>query len=302
MPLLRWRIVISVAIGIASGAFCFFLMKRTQMGAGDFVWAIHLAQYRLAGQNPYDEPMQLYPFTAAIFGLPFVRLSPEVAAGGFYGISSALLAFGLTRDGYHRLLVFLAYPYWIGMLYVQWSPLIAASAFFPLLLPATMAKPQVGIPIFLSRLSLRGLIACLCVAVATLMVMPRWPMLWLREFGNYPHFFAILVIPGPILLLALLRYRDRDAHLLLLNACMPQRWFFDTFTLWLIPRSRREIVAAVFFSWWCGVWRWYHIPHSATEVGRWIVLFIYLPMLVILLLRNRQPKKVSQSQAQLSAK
>lgn len=302
MPPLRWRILISTLIGIASGALCGFLMKRTQMGAGDFVWAIHMAQHRLAGQNPYDEPMQLYPFTAAIFGLPFVRLSPEVAAGAFYGISSSLLAFGLTRDGYQRLFVFLAYPYWIGMLYVQWSPLIAASAFFPLLLPATMAKPQVGIPVFLSRLSLRGLVACLCVAAATLIVMPRWPILWRNEFGNYPHFFAILVIPGPILLLALIRYRDRDAHLLLLNACMPQRWFFDTFTLWLIPKSRREILATVFFSWWCGIWRWYHVPHSANEVGRWIVLFIYLPMLVALLVRSRRTQEIPKAKAGLPAK
>lgn len=301
MPSIRWRIVVSAVIGVASGAFCFFLMRRTQMGAGDFVWAIHLAQHRLVGQNPYDEPMQLYPFTAALFGLPFVHVSPEVAAGGFYGLSSALLAFGLTRDRYHRLLVFLAYPYWIGMLYVQWSPIIAASSFFPLLLPATMAKPQVGIPVFVSRFSLRGLGACLCVAAASLIAMPRWPMLWLSEFGKYPHFFAILVIPGPIILLALIRYRDPDAVLLLLTACMPQRWFFDTFILWLIPNSRREILITVFFSWCCGILRWYHVPHSATEVGRWVVLFIYLPMLAILLLRGRPSKESPQSQGKLSA-
>lgn len=300
MPSVRWRVVISALIGVASGTFCWFLMKRTQMGAGDFVWAIHLAQRRLAGQNPYDETMQLYPFTAAIFGLPFVRFPSEVAAGGFYGISSALLAFGLTRGGYHKLLVFLAYPYWIGMLFVQWSPLIAASAFFPLLLPATMAKPQIGIPIFISRFSIRGLIACLCVVAATFIVLPRWPVYWLNEFSNYPHYFAILVLPGPLLLLALLRYRDRDAHLLLLTSCMPQRWFYDTLILWLIPKSRREILVTVFFSWWCGVWRWYHIPHTPTEVGRCAVVFVYLPMLIVLLLRKRQPKETAQPQEQTS--
>jgi len=264
-------------------------MKRTHLGAGDFTWALHMAQRWLAGQNPYDEPWQIYPVTAGFFGLPFVHLAPEVAAGIFYGISSALLAYGLTREGYQRLLVFLAYPYWIGMLYVQWSPLIAASAFFPLLLPATMAKPQVGIPVLVSRFSLPGLWACIGMAVAGLVVMPHWPMLWLGEIGKYQHFFAILIVPGPLVLLALLRYRDRDAILLLLTSCMPQRWFFDTFTLWLIPKSRREILITVFFSWCAGIWRWYHPPHSYTEVGRWIVVFTYLPMLAILLLRNRVP-------------
>src|SRR5581483_9936154 len=142
---MRTRVLVSTAIGVASGLFCYFLMKRTHFGAGDFLWAIHMAQRWSSHQNPYDEVWQIYPLTAGVFGLPFIHVGIEIAAGIFYGVSSGLLAFGLTRDGYHRLLVFLAYPYWIGMLYVQWSPLIMASAFFPLLLPATMAKPQVGI-------------------------------------------------------------------------------------------------------------------------------------------------------------
>lgn len=266
-------------------------MKRIQFGAGagDFLWAIHLAQNWLSGRNPYAEPWQIYPLTAGLFGLPFVRASHEVAAGLFYGVSSGLLAFGLTRDGYHRLLVFLSYPYWIGMLYVQWPPLIAASAFFPFLLPAAMAKPQVGIPVFISRFSMRGLWACMGVAVLTLIAMPRWPVLWLSQIGKYEHFFAILILPGPLILLALFRYRDRDAILLLVTACMPQRWFFDTLILWLIPKSRREIMVTVFFSWCAGLWRWYHPPSSITEVGRWIVIFTYLPMLAILLLRKPVP-------------
>jgi len=67
---------------------------------------------------------------------------------------------------------------------------------------------------------------------------------------------------------------------------MPQRWFFDTFILWLIPRSRREILFTAGMSWGAGVWRWYHIPHSFVEVGRFTVLFIYLPMLAVILFRQ----------------
>jgi hypothetical protein len=267
-------------------------MKRTQFGAGDFIWTLHLAQRWLARQNPYSEPWQIYPFTAAPFGLPLVRLSPPVASGIFYGVSSALLALGLTRHGYHRLLMFLAYPYWAALLYVQYSPLITASAFFPLLLPATMAKPQMGIPVFVSRFSMRGFWACLVVLIGTLIALPRWPWLWFHEIGKYQHFYALLVLPGPLVLLALLRYRDRDAILLMLNSVMPQRWFFDAFALYLIPKTRREILVAVFFSWCSGIWRWYHPPHSMTEVGRWIVLFTYLPTLAILLLRKQTSNEI----------
>ena len=285
---MRWRIAVSAAIGVASGAFCWFLMKRLHQDAADFRWALHLVHRLLARQNPYDTPLEQYPLTAALFAIPFVKLQPELAAGFFWGISSFALAFGLTRHGYTRLLIFLAYPYWAGLLTVQWSPIIAASAFFPLLLPATMAKPQIGLPIFLTRLSRRGLAACAVVGLASLAIMPKWPLLWFRQTGNYEHFIPILVLPGVLLLLALLRYRQREARLLFLSALMPQRWFFDSFILWLIPQSRREIIWTVFFSWGAGIWRWYHIPTSFTQVGRYTVIFLYLPMLAVVLLRKRQ--------------
>jgi hypothetical protein len=67
---------------------------------------------------------------------------------------------------------------------------------------------------------------------------------------------------------------------------MPQRWFFDSLILWLIPKSRREILASVFLSWGAGIWRWYHAPHSFNQVGRWSVFFFYLPMLAVLLYRR----------------
>jgi hypothetical protein len=291
---MRWRIALSAAIGIGSGAFCWYLMKHLHQDAADFRWALHLVHRLLARQNPYDTPLEQYPLAAGLFALPFVRLQPELAAGIFWGISSSLLAFGLTRHGYTRLLIFLAYPYWAGIITVQWSPIIAASAFFPLLSPVTMAKPQIGLPVFLTRLSLKGLLACVVVAILSLVVMPNWPWLWLRQTGNYEHFIPLLVLPGPVLLLALLRYRERDAWLLLLAAIMPQRWFFDSFILWLIPQSRRQIIWTVFFSWGAGLWRWYHVPHNFTEVGRWTVIFLYVPMLAVILFRPNQVDARSQ--------
>ena len=281
----------SIVVGLTSGFLCFFFVRRLGLGAGDFSWSLRLSERFLQHQNPYDTPLEQYPITAGFFALPFIKFSREIAAGIFYGIGSGVLAFGLVREGYHRLLVFLAYPYWIGMLYVQWSPIIAAAAFFPFLLPLTMAKPQVGLPVFLTRFSLRGCLLCGLFAVATLIMLPRWPMQWLGQLHNYQHFIALLVLPGPLILLALLRYRDRDAMLLLLTACMPQRWFFDVFILWLIPKTRREILVTVFFSWCGGIWRWYHPPRTFDQVGRWIVLSTYLPMLAIVLLRANSSRR-----------
>lgn len=283
---MRARFLVSTVIAAASGYFCWFLLRHFHQGAADFQWSIRAAQHMLARTNPYTTPLEQYPLTGALFGMPFVRLAPEMAAAIFFGMSSGLLALGLTRYGYSRLLVFLAYPYWAAILTAQWSPLIAASAFYPLLLPVTLAKPQVGFPVALTHLSKIGVVACAVWTLATFAFLPNWPLLWWHQLGNYQHFIPLLVLPGPLLALALIRWRERDAWLLFLAALMPQRWFFDAFTLWLIPKSRRQILFTAALSWGAGIWRWYRIPTSFAQVGRWGVLFIYLPMLAVVLLRT----------------
>jgi hypothetical protein len=149
-----------------------------------------------------------------------------------------------------------------------------------------MAKPQIGFPIVVTRLSKIGIIACLVVLGLSFAVLPSWPWLWVAHFGEYQRFIPLLVFPGPLLLLALLRYRDKDALFLLVAAAMPQRWFYDTLILWLIPKTRKQILFTVLVSWVAGIWRWYHIPHTFTEVGRISVICMYLPMLVLILSRS----------------
>ena len=286
MPGLRARLCIATSIGIVSGACCWFLLAHFQQRAADFTWAIQAAQDLLSGLPVYERPWQMYPLPAALFGFPFIHMNLELAGGLFYGISSGLLAFGLSRDGYHRLLIFLAFPYWSGMLTVQWLPLVMASAFFPVLLPSTMAKPQIGLPLALTHMTRKGAIACALVLLLSFALMPHWLTAWLGHLGHYAYFIPLLVLPGPLLLLALLRFRDKDAWLIVLAACMPQRWFYDAFLLWLVPRTRRAIVFTAGLSWLPAVWRWYVVPHSESTIGRWIVVACYLPMLVVVLLKS----------------
>lgn len=304
MPRRRYRALLSVLIGCASGLFCFRILSHLHAGAYDFAWALYPARELLAGRNPYSHlpPGAIgYPLTAVILVLPLTWLSDPVAAGVFFGISSGMLALGVTRQGYHRLFVFLAYPYWAGLLTAQWVPLIMAGACFRSLLPLTTTKPQIGLPVFLTRLSKRGFIATGIFVGITFVVMPSWCKYWLAQAVRYEHFIPILIFPGPLLLLALLRYRERGAQLLLLSAIMPQRWFYDAFTLWLIPRSRKEILYTALFSWGAGIWRWYHVPHSFHEVGRWAVIFLYLPMLFLVLFRSRARTRDASEEDQLSA-
>src|SRR5437660_11424673 len=142
----RLRILISTVIGVASAVFCWFLLRRLHQGAADFTWAIRAAQHLLAGKNPYDTPLEQYPLTAALFGLPLVLLRPEVAAALFYGISSALLSAGPTPQGRTRSLLLHAYPYCAGMLAAQWAPLLRSSPFFAFLRAGIVLKPRRGPP------------------------------------------------------------------------------------------------------------------------------------------------------------
>jgi len=287
----RTRILVSAAIGLFAGIYCWLMLHHFHQGAGDFTWAIWLVRDLVARQNPYDRVTQLYPLPAALFALPFAWLPLPVAGGFFYGASSALLALGLTRHGYRKLFVFLAYPFWAGTLTAQWTPLLFAGALFPLFLPATMAKPQIGFPVAVTRLTKIGFGACAVVLALSFLLLPRWPWLWIAHFGEYQRFIPLLVFPGPLLLLALVRYRDKDTIFLLLAAAMPQRWFYDTFILWLIPQSRRQILWTALISWAAGIWRWYHIPHTFNEVGRVSVICMYLPMLAVILSRWIHSKK-----------
>jgi hypothetical protein len=283
------RVLVSVAIGCLSAVCCWLLHLEPR--AVDFGWSLRAAHDLLTGEDPYNHavtPESIpYPLPAAAFAFPFLGVrKTELAGALFFGVSSALLAFGLTRTAYTRLLVFLAFPYWMSMMTVQWSPLIMAGAFLPWLLPAVLAKPQIGLPIALTHLSWRGFLACASLAAVSLVAAPRWPMRWISQIGGFQHYIPLFVFPGALLLLVLWT-RHADAHLLLLTALMPQHWFYDCFILWLIPKTTSELLTTVCLSWGVVLWWPFRVASSfPTESGSMAVTWFYLPMLGILLVRR----------------
>jgi hypothetical protein len=282
---------IAATIGVISGLLCWAFLHHFQLGGADFNWAYRAARALLSGGNPYANtpPGTIpYPLPAAIAALPFAPFPPEIAGALFFGASSGLLALGLIRQGPERLLIFFAYPYWAALITAQWTPLIMCGAFFPPALAFCVAKPQIGTPVALTHLSRKGVKAAAFLLLVSFALRPRWPLEWIPQLHGYQHFVPLLVLPGPLLALALWRWRDRDVLLLLLACVLPQRWFYDSFILWLIPKTRRGILATVACSWAVGLWRWYHIPHTLQQVGLWCVLGFYVPMLVVVLVRARR--------------
>src|SRR5512144_3048052 len=100
---MRIRILVSAAVGIASGVMTWFLLGRLGLGAADFNWAYDAARALVSHRDPYARTVAgviPYPLPAVLFALPFAWLPRGAAAGVFFGTSSALLAFGLTKNGY----------------------------------------------------------------------------------------------------------------------------------------------------------------------------------------------------------
>jgi hypothetical protein len=185
------------------------------------------------------------------------------------------------------LLVFTCCPYFTALQWAQWTPLIFAAAFFPALAFTACIKPQVALPVVLTRLNRVMVISAFALLAASLIVYPSWPLQWLKNLGGYQGYWALLSIPGPLLLLALMRWRERDAQLLLLASIFPQRWFYDALILFLIPKTRKELLYTATFSWGAYFWKQQHFPETTLERGLICTLFFYIPMLAVILLRKR---------------
>jgi len=176
-------------------------------------------------------------------------------------------------------------------IFTQWTPLIVCIAFLSPLLPLLLVKPQSAIPLLvLHPFSRLGLILLGLVGLLSLAIYPSWPVVWLGQIGGYKGTPPLLSLPfGPLLLLALFRVRDRNAWLFLLLSIMPQRVLYDQLALFLIVRTRKELVGLVACSWitlpalfYFG--GWIYLPGGWQS---WIVLTLYIPALVLMLFRKK---------------
>jgi hypothetical protein len=298
---MRRRVVLALAIGIISALICWLRLAERGQLAADFTWPWRAAQLLLQGENPYtviqpsgEYPFQTYfyyPLPAALVALPFAGLPPYIAGALFFGLSSGLLAFAVSKDGWSGLHIFLGAPYWVALAVAQWSPLLMAATLLPGLEALLACKPNIGLPGLIYRPSWRGLAGILAILGLSLLVLPTWPLDWLQVTrGLEGHLPAALILPfGPLLLLAGLRWRTPTGRLLLSLAVVPQLLFFyDQLLLWLIPASLAQGLALSGLSWVAYfAWRLTGLdPQTGailTQPTQLILALVYLPALGMLL-------------------
>ena len=242
---------ISIAIGVGAALLSYAFLARPGSG-GDYFFLWSAARSLLAGENPYNviavgpenpaNDVFLYPLPALLLIAPLAWLPLPVSGGVFLGLSSGLLAFALSKEGYHRLPLFMGAPFLIAVSLGQWSPIITAAALEANLGFVFAAKPHLALPAWLYRPSLRAIIGSLLLVIVSLAILPSWPVDWFHNISGRPEKLSpIKTLAGPVLLLAAVRWRRPEARLFLAMACVPQALFFyDQLILGLIPRTLRQ--------------------------------------------------------------
>jgi hypothetical protein len=164
----------------------------------------------------------------------------------FFGISSALLAFFITRDGLWRLHVFASAPFVMAATLGQFSPLVMTMAVSPILGFLSVIKPNLGLVLFVRRPTVQALIGGLLLIVLSIIVLPGWPAEWLDALkgdvsDRHVHRTPVMEVGGFLLLLSAVAWRKTEGRVLLALSVVPQALFFyDQLLLWLIPRTRNE--------------------------------------------------------------
>lgn len=302
-PSRRLRLIVALSIGLVAGLFAGAMAARP--GAiPDLLYPLTAARFLLQGTDPYaampgaegaappfDEPF-FYPLTTVIALTPLAKLATPLAVGLFFGISSALLAFAITRHALWRIHIFASAPFVVAATLGQFSPLLTVAALVPWAGALCTLKPNLGLAILVRQPSRPLLLSCAAFGLLSLAISPHWLFDWLgglrQEAGSgRVHEIPLLQPAGFILLLSLLAIRKADGRLLAAMSLLPQALFFyDQLPLWLTAQTRRQSIALTacsqlaMIAWWLSAGPDDSIVRSAYP---FVLALIYLPVLVVVL-------------------
>jgi hypothetical protein len=309
-----FRIIVALSIGAVAGFACLAHMKTLPNGgADDFTWHWLGARALLEGQSPYEVVTAggkynliapyIYPLTTAVAALPFAAfLPPASAAALFMGVSSALLAWGLSSEGYQRFPLFMSVPYIWALTAGQFSPVITAGALLASVAWIAPIKPTIGLAAVAFRPSKWTVIGCLAFVLLGFLFNPRWVFEWRAALPHRVpdvYWSPATVVGGPLLLLAILRYKRPEARLLFTLALVPQLFlFYDQLLLWLIPRDWKESSVLSALSWLAlyfgnkGFGANATTHDVVTAYSQPIMLLLFLPSLAMVLMRRNEGRSL----------
>jgi hypothetical protein len=291
-----WYALLAFEISfILSGTYQYFFPEAKS----DFYHPMCSARALLNGADPYGPSCHIYhpdgrisplnPMTTILLTAPFSNLG-LLGYAMIWGLINSIMVYGFLSTGAPwKLLSLLSAPYFISFYLHQWSPLLVAVALLPSLLPLALVKPQLGIPIILTNLTKNRIIGCVLFIVVTLVIDPTWPFRWWRQVQGFDGYIPLLTIPfGPLLILSLLRWREKSARFFLFMSLVPQRWIYDLLPLWLLVRNPAQSLALTTLSWFGLLLVWPYRPEIINVYPLVNILFVYLPLLAILIMKDHE--------------
>ena len=295
-PALRARAGVSALIAVVAAVYVLGFYGHQAPGTVSDIDTLWTAARALrAGQDPYtaipSPPWPwglLYPLPAVLVMLPLSVLPLAPARAVLMGVSTGLLAYGLTRRAWWPLIMLAGGQMFFALQSVQWTPLFAAAVLLPPLQVLWAIKPTTGAALFTAYPSRRAVVGGVVLAAAAFLVWPHWVTEWLAAARLAPHRPAILNPGGVLLLLALLRWRLPEGRQLAVLACMPlSPHLYEALPLMLVARSKRELLALATCG-TIGLAAGAFTPPAITPshgLIPWTVVFLsgYLPALVVVL-------------------
>jgi hypothetical protein len=269
----------------------------------DQIW--FAARSLLAGDDPYQTvspangfSFLLYdPLPAALVAIPLAVLPLEVARFTWTVATAALFGYAIGRKRPELWAVFMGAPFLIGLRNTQWAPLMTTAMLLPALGWIAPTQPSLGVAMLAWCRTRRAALIIVAGGFALVLVSlafnPRWPLEWREAFRQATHIRPLVLRPGGFLmLLALCRWRDPDARLLLALALVPvSGLFYDILPAVLVARTRVQAMMLMLFT--LVGWQALRLPGFGFETlpqqmwynGMVVLWFGLIPPLVLVLLR-----------------
>ena len=277
-------------------------------GTFDYDQLWHAARAVLAREDPYAVigpgraagfPWPFYyPFTAAVVFAPLGLLPLYLARICFVVAGAAAVGYVIGRFRPVAWAFLFSTPFLNAALTMQLSPLFTVAMAVPAAGFLIAVKPNIGLVLLAQCRSRRQVLLALAGATALLLLslalQPSWPLTWLQTVREADHFRPLITRPGGFLvLLALLRWRDHDARLILALGLVPQTgMWYEALPLFLTVRSRWEAALLAATSQIAFVATSVYVTRTdftgqSWQVGTLVVWSLLLPALAFVLWRGR---------------
>lgn len=297
------RILIASIIGVCAAYLAW--PGVGVVGASDFPQLWHGARALLHGASPYaavgpgkdfDWPFPLfYPLPAVLVAVPFTVISPAAASMLFSGLTASAFAWALSRSAPYRLAAVLSFSFYYAAAISQWSPVLMASVLIPWLGLLLVVKPTIGLALWLYKPHWQAVIGGGLLVLLSLLIRPEWPLEWIGTFSAGTHIHGpITTLGGPLILLALVRWRRPEARLLVALACVPHTTLlYETLPLFLIPTSWAQALILVALNWIAQIavitlQPYPTLADRARMSATVSVALLYLPCLIMILRRPNE--------------